>query len=133
MDETPDDVVRAVLALDDLLRDALANRDFATIERLYAPNFTLNSPAGRVQTRQEIIDVLSTTTGRQMEVERSVEAAYAVGDVVVIMGVESLVWEGTGREIDGQRTTRRFTNVWCNTDGVWQHIARQATTVPLGS
>ena len=132
-DGTPDDDVITVLELDDLLREALSSRDFETIERLYAPEFTLNSPAGRIQTRQETIDLLSKSDGRQTNVERTVEAAYAVGDVVVIMGEESLVWEGTGRDLDGQRTARRFTNVWRCVDGGWRHIARQATTVPLGA
>jgi hypothetical protein len=111
---------------------ALSSRDFETIERLYASQFTLNSPAGRVQTRQETMDLLFNSDSRQTQVERTIEAAYAVGDVVVIMGEESLVWEDTGRrDLDGRRTARRFTNVWRRIDGEWRHIARQATTVPL--
>lgn len=124
------DVVTSVLELDEALRLALSSRDFDAVERLYAPEFTLNGPAGRIQTRQETIDLLRKTSARQSDVERTIEAAYAAGDVVVIMGHESLVWEDTASERDGKRTARRFTNVWQRVEGGWRHIARQATTIP---
>lgn len=130
-DEIAADTVTSVLELDEGLRLALSSRDFDTIAGLYAPEFMLNGPAGQVQTREETIGLLRTTTARQSDVERTIEAAYAVGDVVVIMGYESLVWEDTGSERDGKRTARRFTNVWQRGEGGWRHIARQATTIPV--
>jgi hypothetical protein len=53
-DDTTPDTVGLVLALDDALRTALNSRDFDTIERLYAPEFTLNSPAGRIRGCPEV-------------------------------------------------------------------------------
>lgn len=124
------DDLSAVLALNERLRDALHERDVEVVEELYADGFMLNGPAGRLQTRQETIDLLRRMTGRQSEYERTIETAYTSGDVVVIMGRESLVWEDTGTDLDGKRTARRFTNVWQRIDGSWRQIARQATTVP---
>lgn len=124
--------IAAVLALDEQLRTALNERDFEVIEQLDAAEFTLNSPAGTVQSREDVITLLRSTRSRQTDVERTIETTYAVGDVVVIMGRESLVWDSTGRhDLDGKRTARRFTNVSQRTDRAWRQIARQATTVPL--
>ena len=65
-----------------------------------------------------------------MQTERAVDGT--LDDVVVVMGSESFVWEGTGTDLDGRPTARRFTNVWRRVDGRWQHIGRQATTIPTG-
>jgi hypothetical protein len=126
------DPVSEVLELDEQLRGAFEARDMDQIERLHAPEFTLNGPAGKIQSREETMNLLRTSLGRQTNAERLIEAAYASGnDLVVIMGSESLVWENTGRpELDGRRTARRFTNVWRRVDGEWRYVARQATTVP---
>lgn len=125
--------VDEVLQLDQRLRTAYSERDMDLIERLHAPEFTLNGPSESIQTRQEMIDLLRTTALRQTDATRVIEAAYASGDdLVVVMGRESLVWEGTGRaDLDGRRTARRFTNVWRRVDGKWRFVARQATTVPV--
>jgi ketosteroid isomerase-like protein len=124
--------VADVVALDEQLRTALWERDFKVIEQLYAPEFTLNSPANKIQSRKETIDLLRSSHMRQTAVSRNIEAAYASGpDVIVIMGYESLVWEGTGSDLDGRRTARRFTNIWRRIDGQWRSIGRQATSVPV--
>jgi hypothetical protein len=108
--------------------------NFNVIERRYAPEFMLHSPASLIQSRSENLQVLARTRGRQADYERTIGAAYASGeDVVVIMGYEALTWEDTGTDLDGVRTARRFTNVWRKMDGDWRNIARQATTVPVQS
>lgn len=124
-----DDVVAAVIALDDALREALNARDMDLIERCYAPGYHVTTPFNRVQTREETLEVLRTMALTQQDVERTIDAAWRVGDVVVIMGTESLTWAATGTSLDGQRTTRRFTNVWHRVNGDWQHVARHANTV----
>ncbi len=101
---TTDESVSRVLELEHRLDAAADERDLETVERLYAPEFTLNSPAGRIQSQETIDLLLTRPTMRQTDVRRTIEAAYASGDVVVIMGYESLVWEGTGTELDGQRS-----------------------------
>jgi ketosteroid isomerase-like protein len=121
--------IAEVLALDAELDAALDARDFETIERLYAPEFMLNSPVDKLQSRQETIDLLRRISARQTEKSRAIEVAYASGDVVVIMGSESLVWQDTGTGLDGEPTTRRFTNVWRQIDGSWKRIARHANNV----
>lgn len=130
--DSDDQVVREALLADQQLRDALHDHDVETVERLYAPEFTINSPAMRIQTREQTIDTVRSRNLRQVGGTRNIEAAYRSGDdVVVIMGYESFVWEAAGMEFDGRLTARRFTNVWRLVNDRWQHIARQATTVPL--
>jgi hypothetical protein len=128
------DPVAEVAELEQRLRRAFEERDMDVVEALHAPEFTLNGPAGKIQTRAETMEFLRASQGRQTEAERVVETAYASGDdLVVIMGRESLVWQDTGRpELDGRRTARRFTNVWRRDGDRWLYVARQATTVPVG-
>jgi ketosteroid isomerase-like protein len=128
-----DERIAAVLECDARLKAALAARDLVTVERLYALELLLNSPANRIQTRQETLDLLTTSPARQASYECEIEAAYASGDVVVLMGREVVVWEGTGTPMDGRRTRRRFTTAWRRIDGEWKQILRQATNIGVES
>lgn len=91
--DTDDPTIREALVADQELRDALHAHDVDTTGRLYAPEFALNSPLNRVQTRQETIGFVANRQMRQVGATRVIEAAYRSGDdVVVIMGHESFVW-----------------------------------------
>lgn len=130
--QTEDELVVAALAADEDLRDALHAHDVEAVDLLYAPEFMLNSPAMTVQSRQATLDLVANRAMRQVNIRRTIDAAYRSGDdVVVIMGYESFIWEGTGTSLDGKPTARRFTNVWRLLGSRWQHIARQATTIPV--
>ena len=70
-----DTLVREALAADAELREALNDRNIEVIERRYAPEFTLNSPAGTIQSRQETVELLARSQARQLDHERTIEAA----------------------------------------------------------
>lgn len=106
-------------------RDRVAQAE--TAERLLAPEYVLNSPANRLQLRSETIDNQTEASWYFDEFERTVETAYASGDVVVVMGHEVVVLQGTGGPSDGRRMLRRFTNVWRCIGGEWRQIARHAS------
>jgi hypothetical protein len=99
----------------------------ATAERLLAPEYVLNSPANRLQLRSETIANQTEASWYFEEFVRTVETAYASGDVVVVMGQEVVVLQGTGGPSDGRRMLRRFTNVWRRIEGEWRQIARHAS------
>ncbi len=122
--------VREVIACDEELRAAAHAGDSVTVDRLYAPEFVLNSPGNRIQSRAEKLEVIRERKARQTNYERVIEAAYLAGEVVVLMGRERLVWEGTGTNRDGRLTRRRFTTAWRRVDGGWKQFLRQAATLP---
>jgi ketosteroid isomerase-like protein len=121
--------INEVLALEDQLNGASNERDFETIEQLYAPEFMLGVRLARFNLDTRRSSSLRRSPMKQTEVRRSIEVTYASGDVVVIMGSESLVWQDTGTDSDGKQMTRRFTNVWRQIDGDWKRIARHANNI----
>ena len=87
-----------------------------------------NSPANKLQSRAETLEIIGKGPGWFSTYERTIEAAYASGDVVVLMGREVVVYEDFGTPYDGRRVHRRFTNVWRLVDGAWMVLLRHAST-----
>ena len=116
--------VQEVLALNDRLEAAIARSDADAIGQFFAKEFRLQNSANRVLTGEQVLEQFRTGATRFSDYSRSIEAAYASGDVVVLMGAERVRPKG------GTVVTRRFTSVWQRTGAEWRQIARQSTNVP---
>ncbi|PAP77763.1 nuclear transport factor 2 family protein [Rubrivirga marina] len=119
-----------VRALDEEERQAVLAGDTAALEGLWSEALIVNNPQSRVSvSRGDVLDLVKRGLIRYATFERRVEEVRRNGDVVVVMGTESVVPAGDA-PLAGQTVQRRFTNVWMKEEGTWRMIARHANVVP---
>lgn len=131
--ETPDATgaeETTVRALDEEERQAVLAGDTAALEGLWSEALIVNNPQSRVSvSRGDVLDLVRRGLIRYATFERRVEEVRRNGDVVVVMGTESVIPAGDA-PLAGQTVQRRFTNVWMKEGETWRMIARHANVVP---
>jgi hypothetical protein len=91
---------------------------------LWADQYAVNSPLHQVHGKQRLFELLRAGRIRHNAYEPEIEHISRHGDVVVVMGRDTVV-----DPPDGARSRRRFTNIWQLQQGVWRSIARHAHVV----
>jgi ketosteroid isomerase-like protein len=119
--------VREVLEANVQLEKAIAAGDTEAIARHFSPEFRLQNAANEILTAEQVLQQFRSGATRFSEYQREVEAAYASGDVVVLMGQERV--KPLSARAAEPAIVRRFTSVWRKMAGGWRQIARQATIV----
>ena len=108
--------------------DAYMIKDTATILKMYAPDYFVNSPSNRVIALDEFIKRLMSgiisTTGYTNEIEKII----IKGNIVISMGHESYIGAEKNPEA-GQTITMRYTNFWVKENDSWKLFARHANIV----
>jgi uncharacterized protein (TIGR02246 family) len=113
--------------LEQRLADAWVQGDRRFIEGLLADDWSVTDGAGRILTRQQVLEETFGSADRRIE-------AMSIDEVEVrLLGSTAVV---TGRTLAvgsyrGERATvtLRFTDVFHERDGRWQIVASQGTTV----
>jgi len=117
--------LQAVAACEDESRRAFVARDCERLSELWSNQLLVNSPINRVHNKQQVLDLLRAGTIAHSSFDAAIEAIEELGDLVVVMGQESIV------NVPGSLVvTRRFTNVWRQERGTWQLLVRHANIVP---
>ena len=119
--------VREVLMANAQLEKAIAEGDADAIAPHFSPEFRLQNAANEILTAEQVLQQFRSGATRFSDYQRDVEAAYASGDVVVLMGQERV--RRSGAPPTDPVITRRFTSVWRKLPEGWKQIARQATNV----
>ncbi len=104
--------------------EAFLGADVATLERLWADGFVVNSPLQMVLPRRGVLEALKAGRIRHTSYEYEIETVSRFGDVVIVMGNDRVT-----DPPDGTLSRRRFTNVWRLENGAWRSIARHAHVV----
>ena len=104
---------------------AIESSDFAALEKLWSPNFIVNSPGNRVINRDQVFAAIRSGELKYTDLKTTVERMEVTGDIAIVMGQESYKPD-FGPE-KGKLLNRRFTNFWQKTPDGWIMIARQAT------
>ena len=107
--------------LQDQSREAFLGRDIARLQSLWAGEFVVNSPMGRVLDRSQALDLLQRGVISHASYDEHVEVIKRHGDAVIVMG-HDVITDAPG----GPPILRRFTNVWRAAGGSWQLVARHA-------
>jgi ketosteroid isomerase-like protein len=116
-----------VRQLDDQMRIAVLNDDWAALERLLSDQFTVNAPANRlVSGRSAVLELIRQAPRESFE--RTIEYLRVDGDVGIIMGAETVRPIGNA-PLAGQMVRRRFTNIWRKETGTWRMVARHASVI----
>lgn len=106
--------------------------DVRTLEELWADGFTVNSPLQQVLPKRRVLELLQSGRIRHSSFAQEIEYIGRHGDVVVLMGNDTVT-----DPPDGAVSRRRYTNVWRREGGAWRSIARHAhvvsrTSMPCG-
>lgn len=123
-------IEKEVRELDQKATNAVLHRDIPTLEKLWAEDFTVNSPQNRIaKDRNEVFGFIRNGIIDYSTFDRDVEVVRVHGDTVILMGAETIKPQGKAPNA-GKTIHRRFTNVWMKRDGRWQMTARHANIVP---
>jgi len=122
---TSSDWEGAIRTLEDKARLAFLAADVAALDTLWAPGYIVNSPLNRVLPKAAVLEALRTRRIRHLRYDAEIEQLARQGDVVVVMGRDTVQ-----DQPDGPLIQRRFTNVWGLVDGSWRGLARHAHVLP---
>jgi ketosteroid isomerase-like protein len=117
---------REVERLERAVGEAITGRDGAALDRLIADDFVLSNPLGRVMTKKEAIDAV-TSPGYELDSLVNEEIRVRVFGVVAVATAL-----GTARgSFDGRQVVGRFRylRVWVKREGRWQAVAAQSTNI----
>ena len=108
-DSTAEATVRA---LDNQERLAALKQDYPALERLWSEHLIVNAPSNEIlPNRAAVLDWFRKGMTTRSSFERSIEQVRVDGDIVIIMGAETLTPIGNAPHA-GQKVRRRFTNIW---------------------
>jgi hypothetical protein len=113
-----------IRALEERARAAFLAADTPTLDALWAEGFVVNSPLNVVNDKARVVELLRAGRIRHSTYDVEIEHMSRHGDVVVVMGRDTV--DGPP---DGVRAHRRFTDVWQLQGGAWRSIARHAQIV----
>ncbi len=108
---------------------AIGTRDFAVLEKLWAPEMVVNSPGNNILTRAQVFDSIRRDQLAYSSVKSSTDAFFVASNAAIEMGHEDIVM--SNGPMAGKPLIRRFTNVWQKRGDSWVQIARQATYVGI--
>jgi len=122
--ELTTDWEQEIRTLEERGRVAFLSGDIPTLDEMWDNRLLVNSPLNVVNDKGRVLELLGTGRIRHTTDEVNIEHIARYGDVVVVMGRDT---------VDGPPTNvlthRRFTNVWQRQNGAWQMIARHAQVI----
>lgn len=116
-----------IRAREEALRIAFLAANTAALDEIMADGYIVNSPLQRVLEKPQLLELLRAGRIRHSSFEVEIEQMRRHGEVVVVMGRDSVV-----DPPEGALTLRRFTNIWRCEAGIWRSIARHAHVVSSG-
>lgn len=126
IDARAESVEHEVRDLDRREAEAVLAADYATLDQLWAEDFIVNNPFNKVA--RASTGVVRTGALTYSSFVREVEAVEVHGEVVVVMGKETVVPKGSSPD-SGKTILRRYTHLWMKRDGKWRLTARHANVV----
>jgi hypothetical protein len=111
--------------LDRAESEAVLNHDTTALERLWADNFTVNTPYNVVGTRKrgDRINLYYS------KFERNIEKVIVHSDSLVVTMGNEVVNRKAPMTLAGQTLTRRYTHMWMKRNGKWQLATRHANFI----
>lgn len=113
-----------IRALEEAGRVAFLAADTTTLDAMWDDDLLVNSPLNIINEKSRVLELLGAGRIRHTFDDVVIERVQRYGDVVVVMGRDTV--DGPPH---GAIMNRRFTNVWQLQDGAWKMIARHAQIV----
>jgi len=119
-----------VRKLEEQERQAILKKDTVQLAHLMSKKIVVQNPENAIVGFQQIIGRSKSGKINYSFFERQIDKITFVNGIAVVMGLETLIPQGTSQNA-GKTVQRRFTNVWTKERGGWKLTARQATIVAI--
>ena len=116
-----------IIALDKKRMNAMAEKDYATLNELIADDLVYTHSSARLDTKQSLIGNMQSGSTVYTSVVPSDVKAQDLGDAVVLTGSCRISVNAGGRP---NNFGVRFTDVYVNRGGRWQMVTWQSTRLP---
>jgi len=113
-----------IRALEEAGRVAFLAGDTEILDGMWDDTLLVNSPLNMINEKAKVLELLAAGRIRHTFDDVVIERLQRYGDVVVVMGRDTVDGPPHGSIIN-----RRFTNIWQLQDGAWKMIARHAQIV----
>lgn len=123
-----DDRIAAVMQAIEKVDAALVADEYTVFAAALAPELVVNNPVNIVAPSTMVRQLNADGKISYSQYERLIEHASLRGDMVLLMGEETVVPKGQN-PLAGQTVRRRFTELWRPEGERWLLTARQATIV----
>lgn len=109
-------------------RAAFLAGDVVALQAMFSDDFVVNSPLNVVVDKARLLEMVRKGVLTISSFEQNIEQVRRYGDVVVVMGGDSVVYAAPSPNA-GQTQRRRFTDLWRRDGGRWRFVARQASVI----
>ena len=117
--------------LENLERESVLKGDSLVLfDKIWSPDMVINTPNNVVGTVERTKALLRSGDLNYLSFERNIEKITFNNNLAIVMGEEKIKPQGKQNNA-GKLVTRRFTNVWMNSNNTWSIIARQATIIKV--
>ncbi len=116
-----------IIALDKKRMEAMAAKDYATLEAVIADDLIYCHSSARLDTKQSLIGNMKSGSTVYTSVVPSEVKAQDLGDAVVLTGIARINVVSGGKPL---AFGVRFTDVYAKRGGKWQMVVWQSTKVP---
>ncbi len=116
-----------LLATDASWNTLRLSADVAGLDRLLADDWLLTHSDGKVQTKAEYLEELSTRSRRNQAIDNEDVRVRRYGDTAVVTGTSVQSAVSNGQPWQGRF---RFTRVWVQRDSHWVMVASHSSRIP---
>ena len=107
---------------------AFLNDDYAALNKIWHPQFTVNTPLNRILKIADIQKAMKAGLIKYSLLERNIEEIMIHGDVVISLGNEVTI-PNDQAPMAGQKVTRRYINIWVKKIMNGECIQRHASNI----
>lgn len=108
---------------------AFLKQDIKAMEKLWSDDLVVTNPLNKLVHKQDVLGMMKSGFLVITSYHRRIEYAHVYGDLVLLVGSETVTWGGK-MPLAGRAQDLRFTALWMKRDGRWQEVARHANVVP---
>ena len=109
-------------------RAAFLAGDVAALEAMFSADFVVNSPLNVTVSKERLLEMVRQGMLSISSFEQNIEQVRRFGDVVVVMGGDTVVYAAPSPNA-GLTHRRRFTDLWRQEGGRWRFVARHASII----
>lgn len=126
--QSKDEIIAQIKLLEAAQVKAILQSDTVTLAKIWAEDFHVNSPTNVVVNRSQVFQRIKNTFIKYSTYTQEPEYYGVFGDVVVVMGKETVIPIGDNPDKD-KIITRRYTDIYKMINGEWKEISRHANII----